>query len=391
MAHIVVAPDSFKGSAEASAAAAAIAQGWLQVRPRDTITTLPQADGGEGTLNAIAAAVPGASMRGPVSVPGPDGRQTRAWWLELADGTAVVELASVAGLPLMDHLDALGASTRGLGELLSHVLDTQPQRLVIGLGGSATTDGAAGAFSALGLVDLDGSAPSDWDGPSRGVDIAALRKPPPGGVELFTDVSAPLLGPEGAAAVFAPQKGATAAQVIALEQRLSRWVAALEAAGAPAVDNQPGAGAAGGAGYGFMALWGAVATPGAAQISRLTGLDKALHNADALVTGEGRFDATSLTGKVVGHGLNLAQAAGVPVTVIAGALSEDPSAISAHTVSDQRREHGDAPKHAVTGVSLTELAGSSEAALAESQRWLIKAGALAADRFTSTTRAAAKR
>ena len=385
MAHIVVAPDSFKGSIDAAPAAAAIAQGWLAVRPGDTITTLPQADGGEGTLDAIAAAVPGATVRGPVSVRGPDGRHVPASWLELADGTAVVEMASAAGLPLMANLDALGASTLGLGELLSHVLDTQPQKLVIGLGGSATTDGAAGAFGALGLVHTSGAHGADWRDELSHVDLAALRQPPPGGVELLTDVNAPLLGPHGAAAVFGPQKGADATQVELLEQRLTRWVSALESAGIPSVADQPGAGAAGGAGYGFMALWGATATPGAERVARITGLNAAVRGADLLITGEGRFDATSLTGKVVGHGLELARTAGVPVTVVAGDLAQDPRAL-ASTGAHGRSDNGSGAQRrsAVNGVSLTQLAGSGDAALAEPHKWLIEAGARAAREFSSS-------
>src|SRR5690606_34320061 len=147
---------------DAAAAAVAIAHGWLSVRPDDTITTLPQADGGEGTLDAIHTASAGAKLCGPVEVRGPDGRPTQAWWLGLADGTAVVELASVAGLPLMQELDAVGASTWGMGDLLGHVLNDQPHKLIIGLGGSATTDGAAGAFRALGLSHARGPDGDDW-------------------------------------------------------------------------------------------------------------------------------------------------------------------------------------------------------------------------------------
>src|SRR5690554_5764144 len=218
MAHIVVAPDSFKGSIDAAGAAAAIAQGWLTVRPHDTLALLPQADGGEGTLDAVRAAtgdgvqvergVTGgsATVRGPVDVTGPDGRAVQASWLELPDGTAVVESAQAMGLPLMGSPDALGASTRGLGELLGHVLDSQPRKLVIGLGGSATTDGAAGAFAALGLRAITDSDNGDWRDHIHRVDLSDMRPPPPGGVELLTDVDAPLLGRQGAAAVFGPQK-----------------------------------------------------------------------------------------------------------------------------------------------------------------------------------------
>lgn len=383
MAHIVVAPDSFKGSVDAGPAAAKIAQGWLTVRPHDTVTTLPQADGGEGTLTAIHAASAGSQLHGPISVQGPDGRPVNARWLELADGTAVVELAMAAGLPLMQHLDPLGASTWGLGTLLGHVLDAQPRALIIGLGGSATTDGAAGAFGELGLRYTGSSHSGDWRDYLDSVDLGQLRPPPPGGVELLTDVDAPLLGPRGAAAVFAPQKGADAAQVKFLEKRLLRWASALESAGAPAVAEVPGAGAAGGAAYGFMALWNATATPGAARIARMTGLDTALHTADLLITGEGRFDATSLTGKVVGHGLALGGSAGVPTTVIAGDLAHEPNSLIDPESASAGNASRVAEQPAVRGISLTELAGSSATAQVQAHRWLVEAGARAAREFSA--------
>lgn len=325
---IVIAPDSFKGTLSAGAAAEAIAGGWRSVRPSDELLLLPQADGGEGTLDVLARADAGA-LRHPVpAVTGPDGRPVDAYWLALSDGTAAVELAVSSGLPLMRRPDPLGATTRGLGEVIAAALDAHPARLVIALGGSASTDGARGALEALG-----------W--PHR------LREPPPGGVVLLTDVTAPLLGPSGSAAVFAPQKGASAAQVVELEARLGAFAALL--GGDPTA---PGAGAAGGAGYGFSAAWGATIESGADSIARLTGVHD--HAADVLITGEGRFDRQSHGGKVVGQ--VLAGAAGRTV-VIAGELGEHPPDL---------------------GYSLSELAGSRGAAMAEPARWLAVAAARAA-------------
>jgi glycerate kinase len=179
-------------------------------------------------------------------------------WLELPDGTAVVELALSSGLPLMERLDPLGATTRGLGEVIAAALDAGARALLIGLGGSASTDGGAGALRALGLEvrDADGVALPDGGGALArlaDVDRSGLRLPPVGGVRLLSDVTAPLLGPSGAAAVFGPQKGAGPADIAQLETALARW-ASLLGADLAAI---PGAGAAGGTAYGFLAAWGA--------------------------------------------------------------------------------------------------------------------------------------
>uniref|UniRef100_UPI0037830070 glycerate kinase n=1 Tax=Pseudolysinimonas sp. TaxID=2680009 RepID=UPI0037830070 len=245
---VVIAPDSFKGSIAARDAAAALADGWRSVRPGDEILQLPQADGGEGTIDAFAAAEPDAALHAIPRVIGPDGRQVDAAWLLLPDGTAVVELAQSSGIALMQTLNALDATTRGLGEVIAAALDAGAVSLVIGLGSSASTDGGAGALHALGT-----------------------RSAPPGGVTLLTDVTAPLLGPAGAAAVFGPQKGASPADVDVLEERMRAWAARY-----PDADpDTPGAGAAGGTAFGFLAAWGARIVPGAAAIADLTGLSAA--------------------------------------------------------------------------------------------------------------------
>lgn len=337
--HVVIAPDSFKGSIDARPAAEAIAAGWSAIRPGDRLTLLPQADGGEGTIDAVAAAVPGAEIRTAVGVTGPDGRPVDADWLLLPDGTAIVELARSSGIALMERLDPLGATTRGLGETIAAALGAGARALVIALGSSASTDGAADALAAL-----DGIAP------------------PPGGVRLLTDVTAPLLGPQGAAAVFGPQKGAGPAEIALLEERLAAWAARFDAD--PAT---PGTGAAGGAAYGFHAAWGAEIVPGASEIAGLTGLPEALREADVLITGEGAFDATSLTGKVVGNALELAGDANVArAVVIAGRVATEPHFPDGRPVASH---------------SLSSLAGSSEAALAEPAVWLSRAGTAAAQEF----------
>ncbi len=324
----MIAPDSFKGTLGAADVAGAIATGWRRVRPADQLVLLPQADGGEGTLDALQAALPDTVRHVVHNVTGPDGRAVDAAWLALPDGTAAVELALSSGLPLMHALDAMGATTRGLGEVIAAALDAGTTRLLIGLGGSASTDGGRGALEALG-----------WP--------TAPRPAPQGGVILLSDVTAPLLGTEGAAAVFGPQKGATAEQVVQLEQRLADFAAQL--GGDPMA---PGAGAAGGTGFGFMAAWGATATSGADYIAELTGMHSL--SPDVLITGEGRFDSQSLGGKVVGQQLARARARTV---VIAGALLATPPDL---------------------GYSLTELAGSADAAVGDTAHWVTEAAAAAA-------------
>ncbi|QLQ35749.1 glycerate kinase [Micromonospora robiginosa] len=353
--RVVVAPDSFKGSLAAHDAARALADGWSARRPGDDVRLLPLADGGEGTLDAFAAARPDAGWHA-TTVPGPDGRPVDAGWLLLPEGTAVLELARASGLPLLDAPDPRHAHTYGLGVVAAAALDAGATALVVGLGGSASTDGGTGALRALGLrlrdrrgrdLPLGGAALADL----ADLDRAGLRPAPPGGVRLLVDVTAPLAGPGGAAAVFGPQKGAGPDDVAALDAALLRF--ATLAGGDP---DQPGAGAAGGTGYGLAALWGARIVPGAAAVAELAGLPDALAGADLVLTGEGRFDDTSLRGKVVGALLDTAAAARVPVQVVAGQLgATPPDAVSA-------------------AVSLVELAGSVESALAEPGRWLRAAG-----------------
>lgn len=359
---IIVAPDSFKGSLDAMDVAAAIAEGWRSVRPGDDLVLLPQADGGEGTLAAVAAATPDAVLLSAGDVTGPDGRRVPGHWLRLPDGTAVVELADSSGLPLMAAPDPLGATTRGLGETIAAALDAGAESVVIGLGGSASTDGGAGALVALGMLLVD----SDERplGPGGGelarlarIDRSGFRAAPPRGVRLLSDVTAPLLGPTGGAAVFGPQKGADAEDIRTLDAGLAQYAQLLDGGAASTV---PGAGAAGGTGYGFLAAWGAVIESGARALADLTGLSAAAASADLVITGEGRFDATSLTGKVVGGVLDLVGADSS--LVIAGQLGED------------------AP-HDVRALSLSDVAGSPEGAMADTARWAREAGAAAAREF----------
>ena len=362
---VVVAPDSFKGSLAAAPAARAIAAGWLSVRPGDDVHVAPQADGGEGTLDAIEAAAPHAVRRSAGLVTGPDGRPTPGEWLQLDGGIAVVELAQCCGLPLMRELDATGATSRGLGGVVRAALDDGATSLVITLGGSASTDGGTGALSALGLGLADAVGTTIPDGGRAlaqlaTIDTRDLVAPPPGGVTLLTDVTAPLLGPTGAAEVFGPQKGATPATIRELEAALGHFANVLDARELVTV---PGVGAAGGTAFGFAALWNAEVRSGAEYLAALTGLDERIAAADIVLLGEGRFDTQSLGGKVASHILEVADVSGTTAGIIAGQV-----AIGVITSAGEP----------VWATSLAELAGSVPAAVQHPERWLHEAGARAA-------------
>ncbi|OCG74557.1 glycerate kinase [Microbacterium sediminis] len=370
--RIVFAPDSFKGSCAAADVARALAAGSGAVDP----VLRPMADGGEGTLGAIAAAVPGARHT-PVRVTGPRGLPVDAAWLWLPptddapQGTGVVELASTSGIELLgDERRPWDASTLGFGQAIAAALAHGVSRLVLAIGSSASTDGGTGLLTALGARFTDAFEVSIAPG-AAGLeelaiaDLSRLRGLPEGGVQVLTDVTSPLLGSAGAAAVFGPQKGID--DVARADAALGRLVDALrrlpgatlaETAARHADPEAPGAGAAGGAGYGLLA-WGAELVPGAARIAELTGLREAIAGADLVVTGEGAFDGQSAVGKAPGVVAALAAEAGVPVALVAGRIAPGADMSAFARV-----------------VSLTDLAGSAEAALTEPERWIEAAGAM---------------
>jgi glycerate kinase len=286
--RVLLAPDKFAGTLSAVEAAAALAAGWSRSAPGDGLDLAPLSDGGPGFVEVLHTALGGRLV--PVEVEGPLGAATPA--VVLVDGdVAYVEAAQACGLHLVDPgvRDPLGASSRGVGALLAAALETGAARVVVGVGGTASTDGGRGAVEALG---------AGW----------------PAGVELVvaTDVDTPLLGPMGAAAVFGPQKGATPGQVAELEGRLAAWVRFCGAD-----PDQPGAGAGGGLGYGLMALSGRRA-PGIDTVLDAIGFDARVRSADLVVTGEGSFDFQSLRGKAPAGVAARSQAAGRPCLVLAG-------------------------------------------------------------------------
>jgi glycerate kinase len=328
--RVVVASDSFKGSASSARINDLIEQGLLRACPDARVRKVPVADGGEGTVDAVVSARGGTIRHAVVS--GPLGGSVDAAYGLLDGGrTAVVEMASAAGISLSDRsrTSALAASTRGVGELVLDALVHGARRVYVGLGGSATTDGGAGLACALGARLLDAEGEQVAPGAAglerlARVDLSGLDARLAGAeVVALTDVTNPLAGPAGAAATFGPQKGLTAADVPAVDTWLGRLGRLLgEAVGAD-VASLPGAGAAGGLGCALAALCGARLISGIDFVLDAAGLDEALADADLAITGEGRMDAQSARGKApVGVARRCARA-GVPVVAVVGSRAED--------------------------------------------------------------------
>jgi len=322
--RVVVAPDKFKGSATSAEAAGAIGAGLRAVRPDLDIVELPVADGGDGT---VAAAVAAGFLPAGVTVEGPTGEPVQAMFA-LDGGTAVIELAEVAGLRRLPGgqaaLAPLTASTYGLGQVIAAALDRGARTIVLGVGGSASTDGGAGLLQALGVRLADGQGhPLGRGGAALG-DLALVD---PAGLDprlaavrflVASDVDSPLLGPAGAAAVFGPQKGAGPAQVALLDRALARWADLTRSVTGLELASVPGAGAAGGTGYGALAYLGARLTPGIDLVLDLIGFDTAVAGAGLVITGEGRLDAQTLSGKAPAGVARAAARHGVPVAAVAG-------------------------------------------------------------------------
>lgn len=314
---VLFAPDSFKGSLTSVQVARALADGWLRARPNDATLLCPLADGGEGTLEAIGAA--GGWTWQTAQVRDPLNRPITARWLRSADGTrAVVEMAEASGLSRVApyERDAIAATSIGTGQAIKAAIDAGVTSIVLGIGGSATTDGGAGLLRGLGArVDRD-EAIADLAGLDerlKQVDLA-----------VACDVSNPLLGPDGAAAVYGPQKGASAADVVELDRRLAIYADALETSGGRRVRDMPGAGAAGGVGFALLAVAGWFRSfalrPGVELLMEATDFDTRLADADLVVTGEGRIDAQTAFGKTALGVARRAAEAGVPCIAVGGGV-----------------------------------------------------------------------
>ena len=324
--RIVVAPDKFKGCLTAPQVCDAIASGIRSVRPDATIDLCPVADGGEGTVAALVAATNGRFETRRVTGPLPE-MKVDATFGVLGDGhTAVIEMAAASGLALLkpDERDPLATTTFGTGELLMHAARLGVTHLLLGIGGSATIDAGVGCAQACGLpVILRDGAPVSPTEPlcGRDLDDVALVKHGRGSpiervkITVACDVTNPLFGPDGAAPVFGPQKGATPEQVIEIDKRLKELATRLGKLKEAAT---PGAGAAGGLGFGMLAFFGATLRPGVDIVLDAVNLRQRLAGADLCITGEGRLDAQSLSGKAPIGVARLCKQTGVPCVAIVG-------------------------------------------------------------------------
>jgi glycerate kinase len=315
---VLIAPDSFKGSLTSVQVATALRDGWLRARPDDRVLLAPLADGGEGTLVAIAAA--GGWEWQQVDAHDPIGRPVQARWLRSTDGRrAVVELAEASGLSRLttDERDPMGASTFGTGEVLEAVIESGVHEVTLGIGGSATNDGGSGILRALGAEIVDDAVGLEGlDSRLAGIDL-----------RIACDVTNPLLGPRGAAATYGPQKGATPDQVAELDRRLAQYADALEVASGRRERDTPGAGAAGGTGFGLLALkdrFGSLElVPGIELVMTDVDLAGKLADADLVITGEGRIDEQTAYGKTALGVAKRAAAAGVPCIGVGGGVTPE--------------------------------------------------------------------
>ncbi|WP_256106941.1 glycerate kinase [Streptomyces sp. ODS05-4] len=333
-ARVLVAADKFKGSLTAVQVAERVTAGLRRVVPDVEVETLPVADGGDGT---VAAAVAAGFERREVEVTGPLGEPVTAAYA-LREGTAVVEMAEASGLQLLPEgvFAPLTSTTYGSGELLRAALDAGARTIVFGVGGSATTDGGAGMLAALGarFLDADGKPVGPGGGPLKDLATADLSGLDPrfAGVELVlaSDVDNPLTGPKGAPAVYGPQKGASPDDVAELDAALAHYARVLAEAGverAAELAESPGAGAAGGIGYGALVGLGASFRAGIDVMLDVLGFAPALARATLVITGEGSLDEQTLHGKAPAGVAAAAREAGVETVAVCGRLALPPEAL----------------------------------------------------------------
>ncbi|MEP6650101.1 MAG: glycerate kinase [Lapillicoccus sp.] len=322
MTRVLLAPDKFKGTLTAAQVAAHLAVGIASVRPDAEVVVVPVSDGGDGLLDAFEGA---GFERVSLVAAGPTGVLGNTSYVRRG-AEAVVEMAEVAGLVrLPGGKPAPGTATsRGLGEVIAAALDAGSTRILVGIGGSASTDGGAGMAAALGARVLDAHGDELGDGGTAlvmaaDVDLAGLHPALSSSVvTVACDVDNPLTGPSGAAAVYGPQKGADPDLIAVLDQALDHWADVVATGTGQDLRSVPGAGAAGGVGFAAIALLGARLRPGAEVVSELTGLEQAVAAADLVVTGEGSLDEQTLHGKAPAAVAAAAGRAGVPVVAVAG-------------------------------------------------------------------------
>jgi glycerate 2-kinase len=368
--RVVVAPDKFKGTLTAREAARAVAEGWLSVDRKAEIEEVPIADGGEGTLDALLAALDGRLERLPAT--GPLGDPVIAEY-GLADTPAgllaIVEMARASGLELLSEQrrDPLRATTYGTGELIVEACRRRPRRLLVCIGGSATNDAGAGMAQALGIRLLDAEG---RDLPPGGAALPGLARIDLGGLEqsvrgvevvVATDVHNPLVGPQGASVVYGPQKGASPEDVARLDQALGHFAAVVHRDLGIDLRHEPGAGAAGGLGAGLLAFLGARLRPGFEVVAEILRLPERLEAAGVAVTGEGKYDAQTGFGKAPAGLLRLARGARCRTVLIAGRIEEgaDPPADMVYSLAERA-----GPDEAMARASELVIEAAAEAAKA---------------------------
>lgn len=338
MAKYVLIPDSFKGTLSSEDICRIASEEILRLEPEAEICAIPVADGGEGTVDAFLAAVGGT--RAEVPCTGPCGQEVMGFYGLLPDGTAVVEMAAAAGLPLAGACrDPEKTTTYGVGQLMAHALSRGAKRLVLGLGGSATNDGGCGAAAALGAEFLDEEGRPFV--PTGGtltqiahIRMKGLRETLAGAeVTVMCDIDNPLCGPAGAAAVFGPQKGADAAMVARMDAGLRHLAEMLEKDVGMEVLTLAGGGSAGGFGAGAAAFFGGQLRMGIDVVLDLTDFDRKCRGASLVITGEGHLDSQSLRGKTVVGVARRARALGVPAAALVGGCETALDAVYAEGVS----------------------------------------------------------
>jgi glycerate 2-kinase len=343
--RVLVAPDKFRGTLTAAQAARAVETGWRRARPGDNLTVVPMADGGEGTLATLVDGLGGTSHEADVT--GPLGAPVRAaFGLVPAPGgpAAIVEMARASGLALLPEggRDPLHASTRGTGELIALALRHVPTSVLVCIGGSATNDGGVGMAQALHGRFLDAGGNDLAPGGAALLELDRIDLRPMiafvGDSVRFvaaSDVDNPLCGPAGAAVVYGPQKGAGAGDVVLLDRALGHLAAVVDRDLGIDLRDAPGAGAAGGLGFGLMAFLGARLRPGVEVVMDAVGLTELIAEADLVVTGEGTLDAQSLSGKVVAGVLRVAVEAGVRAAVVCGRAEVAPDGVPVRSLVER--------------------------------------------------------
>ncbi len=339
--RIVVAPDSFKGSLTAVEVAKAITSGLERSGINADIVQTPMADGGEGTVDAVLTAIGGE--RRTLMVTDPMGEPVEAYYGVLEDGTAVIEMAAASGLPLVPEMrrNPLQATSYGTGELMRDALDRGCSRILLGIGGSATNDGGMGMAQALGVRFIDAAGRELGTGGQQlerieRIDVSELHPRLAAGevpVDVCCDVTNPLCGPDGATAVYGPQKGATPAMIGRLDRGLDHYAVRIAMQLGVMVRDVPGAGAAGGLGAGLLAFCRAQLKPGIREVTALTRLDETISGASLVITGEGRTDAQTAFGKVPAGVGAIGKKHGVPVVCLSGGLGEGVSELYTHGIT----------------------------------------------------------